>query len=371
MARKSFTIGITINRSMEYPLGAGFICLVSGICFLFRNYIRPEAVAFILLLALSLIAMFFDILPVLLAAILSALIWDYFFLLPRYNLRVGTLQDRIMLSMYFLIALINAVLTHKIRQIEKIARQREGRLKNIKLYDTLLNSLSHEFKTPIATIIAATDNLTAYPSFMTGEIRTSLVSEISIAAFRLNRQVENLLNMSRLESGFLKIKKDWCNILELADAVIFRLQEQLKNFNVSVDIPDHFPLFDLDYGLMEQVLYNLICNVTQYTPEKTSLKISAQYDASDLILIVEDDGPGFPESEIPFVFDKFYRLKNTVTGGSGLGLSIVKGFVEAHGGFITLKNRKEGGARFIIQIPTGLLYTTLDDIREPANFDHR
>jgi len=361
MRKKTFTIGITINQTMEYLLGAGFICLVSGACYLFKNYIGPEVVAFILLVALSLIAMFFDILPVLLAAALSALIWDYFFLLPRFNFRVGNTEDKIMLSMYFLIALVSAVLTYKIREVEKMSRQKEERLETVRLYNTLLNSLSHEFRTPIATIIAATDNLMAYPSLLSEDLRANLVGEISIASFRLNRQVENLLNMSRLESGFLEIQKDWCNISELVDSVFLRLQESIRNFNVKIEIPDNFPLFNLDYGLMEQVLYNLIYNATQYTPEKSSLTISVRSSESNLVILMEDEGPGFPEEEIPRVFDKFYRLKNTTAGGTGLGLSIVKGFVEAHKGHIELQNRKQGGARFAIQIPAERLYTSPDD----------
>ncbi|HVU53934.1 MAG TPA: DUF4118 domain-containing protein, partial [Puia sp.] len=140
-------IGSRIGRPRQYLLSLLSVCLVSAVCFLFSTCLGlgAEVVAFVLLLTLSLIAMFFDILPVLLTALLSALIWDYFFLLPRYNLRVGNTEDEILLSMYFVIALVNAVLTYKIRQIEKIARQKEEKAKTLKLYNTLLNSLSHEF----------------------------------------------------------------------------------------------------------------------------------------------------------------------------------------------------------------------------------
>ncbi len=350
-----------VSRKMEYLISSGTICGASAICFLFTRYIGPEAVAFILLLAVSIIAMFFDIIPVLLAATLSALIWDYFFLLPRFNFRVGNTEAKIMLSMYFVIALVSAVLTYKIRQMEKIARQKEERIENIRLYNTLLNSLSHEFRTPLASIIAAADNLMTSPSLVSAEIRYSLVSEISIASFRLNRQVENLLNMSRLESGFLQIKKDWCNIKELAEGVLERLEESMKDFAIRIEIPDNFPLFKLDYGLMEQVFYNLIYNALQYTPANSRIMISANYDESSLKIIVEDDGPGFPENEISSVFDKFYRLKNSSGGGTGLGLSIVKGFIEAHEGAIELTNKEQGGARFIMNITTERLYNPPDD----------
>src|SRR5882672_3205084 len=157
-------IGSRIGKDRQYLLGILSICVVSAICFQFTAYITAEIVAFILLLTLSLIAMFFDILPVLLTAMLSALIWDYFFLAPRFDFGVGNTDDKILLSMYFVIALLNAVLTYKIRQIEKIARQKEEKTRTFKLYNTLLNSLSHEFRTPLATIIGATDNLLEQPS---------------------------------------------------------------------------------------------------------------------------------------------------------------------------------------------------------------
>ncbi len=351
----------TFSRPMQYLVSAGFICVVSAVCSLFHKYIGPEAVAFILLLALSVIAMFFDILPVLLAATISALIWDYFFLLPRFNFRVGNTEQKIMLSMYFLIALVNGVLTNRIRKAEELARQKEERLENIRLYNTLLNSLSHELRTPIASIIAATDMLMTVPPFLTEETRSSLVAEISIASLRLNRQVENLLNMSRLESGFLQLKKDWCNIKELVEAVLQRLEESLRTFTVQIEIPDNFTIFKLDYGLMEQVLYNLVYNASQYTPDHSCITIAASCKGSALQITVEDNGPGFPETEMSKVFDKFYRLKNTATGGTGLGLSIVKGFVEAHAGHIQLSNRQQGGARFVIEIHTEQLANLPDD----------
>lgn len=357
MEAASFIFSFTANRIRllyQYLISLVLVSLVSAICFLFSAYIRPEIVAFILLLTLSLIAMSFDIFPVLLAALLSALIWDFFFILPRYNFRVGNTEDKILLSMYFVIALVNAVLTFKIRQIEKLAREKEEKAHTLKLYNTLLNSLSHEFRTPLATIIGATDNLLQQPSRLSATDHTKLLSEISTASLRLNRQVENLLNMSRLESGFIQPKKDWHDLHELAFSIIHQLEEQLALHRVEVDIREDIPLVRLDYGLIEQVLYNLIYNAALYTPEKALIRISARCPDENLQIVVEDDGPGFPEAEIKKVFDKFYRLTHTSgrhSQGSGLGLSIVKGFVEAHNGTIELMNRLTGGARFVISLP--------------------
>ena len=352
----------TIEKRSQFLFSTVLVCLVSAICFLFSAYIGAQVVAFVLLLTLSLIAMFFDILPVLLAALLSALIWDYFFLLPRYNLRVGDTEDKILLSMYFVIALVNAVLTYKIRQIEKIARQKEEKAKTLKLYNTLLNSLSHEFRTPIATIIGATDNLLEQPSRLTESDSKKLLTEISAASLRLNRQVENLLNMSRLESGFIQPRKDWHDLQELVASVLHQLQEQLDLRQVEVDIKDSFPLLKMDYGLMEQVLYNLVCNAALYTPENSLIRIGAGSSEKGLFIVVEDDGPGFPEEEIDKVFGKFYRLKDSRIGGTGLGLSIVRGFVEAHNGTVELTNRPTGGARFLISLPAELCAVPADTL---------
>jgi two-component system sensor histidine kinase KdpD len=351
-----FLAGNKIPRKRQYGLSILLVCGVSALCFLFSIYIGPQVVAFILLLTLSVIAMFFDILPVLLTALLSALIWDFFFLLPRYNLRVGNTEDKILLSMYFVIALVNAVLTFKIRQFEKMASQKEEKAQTLRLYNTLLNSLSHEFRTPIATIIGATDNLLDQPSKLSGNDRSRLLSSISGAALRLNGQVENLLNMSRLESGFLQPRKDWCDIGELVSDILRQLEEPLASHTVEIHIGENLPLVRLDYGLMEHALYNLVYNAALYTPERSLISIRAGFPGGDLEIVVEDNGNGVPEGETGKVFDKFYRLKDSRVGGSGLGLSIVKGFVEAHDGTIGLTNRPSGGASFVMRLPAEKLY---------------
>jgi two-component system sensor histidine kinase KdpD len=160
--------------------------------------------------------------------------------------------------------------------------------------------------------------------------------------------------MSRLESGFIQPKKDWHDIHEMVLSLLHQLEESLVQNRIQVAIRDNFPLVRLDYGLMEQVLYNLLYNAVLYTPPGSWIGISAESFDQTLVIVVEDDGPGFPEEEIGKVFDKFYRLKDSHAGGSGLGLSIVKGFVEAHNGVITLTNRPSGGARFAISLPACL-----------------
>jgi two-component system sensor histidine kinase KdpD len=263
--------------------------------------------------------------------------------------------------MYFVIAMVHAVLTYKIRQVQRIARRKEARANTLKLYSTLLSSLSHELRTPIATIIGASDNLLMNAQRLTEENKTNLVTEISLASLRLNQQVENLLNMSRLESGFIQPKKDWCDVNELIYASIKRVEDHSEEHIIDVQLKENLPLFKLDIGLMEQVIYNLINNAVIYTPAKSVIIIKADCIDNSCIITVEDNGKGFPANEREKVFEKFYRLNYSKTGGTGLGLSIAKGFVEAHNGTITLGSSNSGGAKFTITIPTETAY--LNDLK--------
>jgi two-component system sensor histidine kinase KdpD len=336
----------------QYFTSIALVIAVAVACFIFIDFIGYKVVALILLLTVSVVAMLFDILPVLCAAVLSALVWNFFFIPPVYTFHIDNAEDLLMFFMYFVIALVNAVLTFKIREQEKNARDKEERENTIKLYNTLLNSLSHELRTPVSTIIGAVDTLKESKDKLSALNQTELLSQIDNASIRLNRQVENLLNMSRLETGILKLNLDWCDANELIFSVVQKLSFANGSQKISFAANENLPLFRLDAGLMEHVLHNIIYNAILYTPENSVKKIDAAYESDNCIITIADNGNGFPESEIQFVFDKFYRLPHSKTGGSGLGLSIAKGFTEAHNGKIFLQNNKEGGATFTIVIPT-------------------
>jgi two-component system sensor histidine kinase KdpD len=156
--------------------------------------------------------------------------------------------------------------------------------------------------------------------------------------------------MSRLESGFLQPKKDWCDIIEVIYEAVKRVEENNISQKITINVNPDIPYFKLDKAMMEQIIYNLVNNAVQYTNANNKIDIIAHCHADILELIIEDDGKGFPDDEMENVFNKFYRLRNTKTGGTGLGLSIVKGFTEAMGGTVQLQNLKTGGAKFIIHI---------------------
>ena len=327
------------------------IILTALSCIFLVNIIGYRAVALILLMVVSINAILFDIYPVMFSAVLSALIWNFFFIPPTLTFHIGTPEDGLMFLMYFVIASINAVLTYKIREHEKKDRDAEEKAKTIKLYNTLLSSLSHELRTPISTIIGAIDTIKDNQTRLSDINKIELFTEIENASLRLNRQVENLLSMSKLESGFIQPRYEWCDMNELIFYAIKENYDSSTKHNIEFIPNENLPLLKLDRVMIQQIIQNIIHNAFQHTPENSTIKIDVKYYESDCIINIKDNGAGFPVDEIDFVFNKFYRLKNSNPGGTGLGLSIVKGFTEAMNGTVLLENLTTGGAKFSIKIP--------------------
>jgi two-component system sensor histidine kinase KdpD len=177
------------------------------------------------------------------------------------------------------------------------------------------------------------------------------IEEIDIASERLNRLVENLLDMARLESGNLKLKLDYHSVEDLIHSVIEKLHNELEGHIIKVDVQEDIEIFKFDYGLLEQSLINIVHNSIQYTPPGSEIKIEVRAINYRCLIIISDNGKGFPRDSLNKLFDKFYRIPGTKAGGTGLGLSIAKGFIEAHKGTIVASNGDNGGAVFTISIP--------------------
>lgn len=233
--------------------------------------------------------------------------------------------------------------------LNDIARRASILDESDKLYKSLFNSISHELRIPVATILGASDTLLS--GDYDKDTNRHLIMEIDKAATRLNRLIENLLNMSRLESGRIKPHKDWHDVNDLANKVIEDLKDELGRFKLELNIQQEMPLIKFDFGLLEQILHNLVLNATQYSNSETTIRIKMYYDLPNFIMQVMDRGPGFPPGELQNVFNKFYRLEGNYSGGTGLGLSIVKGFTDAHNGIVYIENRQNGGARITVKIP--------------------
>lgn len=220
-----------------------------------------------------------------------------------------------------------------------------------RLYTALLNSISHELRTPIATIKGASSSLLDPATGGSEGARVALAKDIQSSADRLNRLVENLLDMSRLESGRLQLKREWCDLSDLIGVAVQRVSYCASTHPIDLQIAPGLPLVQLDFVLMEQVVVNLLDNACNYTPSGTAITITAQARGQQVEITISDNGPGIPQDLIERVFEKFYRLPGTATGGTGLGLSISRGLVEAHGGNLNAENMPTGGAKFTLRLP--------------------
>ncbi len=220
----------------------------------------------------------------------------------------------------------------------------------------LLSSVSHSLRTPLSTIKAAATSLLQEDVQWDEEVRRSFALAIERETDRLNRLVGNLLDMSRIEGGALHPEKEWYPIDELIHDVLGRMQPLLQGRTVQTHLPDDLPPVELDYLEIDQVLTNLIENAVRYTPAESPIEIGVQVRDEQMMVSVADRGPGIPPADRERIFDKFYRVlgeqrEAAHSPGSGLGLAVCRGLVEAHGGHIWVENREGGGTVFYFTLP--------------------
>jgi len=480
-----------------YGWVAGVVAGVTGLNAVLDRFVGFYALALTYLLAVVVLALFVGRGPVFFAATLSALLWNFFFLPPRYTFYITSFQDGMMFAMYFVVALVLGQLTTRIRSQQTAERQREQRATALYLltrelaespdlaqllavviqqvgktfradvalslpdeletapvtayfasswtlsdkeqtvaawafqhrqaagHDTdnlpaseglhlplvagarvtgvlslrfheaaplspaqrdlldafirqialvfdrerlrdsetqakllaqsekmgtmLLNSVSHELRTPLAAIRSVASGLRA-----AGELNSaqqSLTVELDEATSRLNRLVRNLLDLSRLEAGHLRMNADWHDLRDLLRAALQNLGRALERHELKTEIQNDLPPVKLDAVLTEQILVNLLGNAAVHTPPGTKVEFSARAEENQLVLRVADNGPGLPPGDSARWFDRFQRGPDAVAGGTGIGLSLVKGFAEAQGGSVSAENRAGGGAVFTMKLP--------------------
>ncbi len=252
-----------------------------------------------------------------------------------------------------------------------------------KLRNSLLSSVSHDLRTPLAAIAGAasalldknkeqkaTEETESQKSKWVGDQSVNSVSSDSTIgnasaqkellqtvveeSRRLARQVDNLLDMTRLESGTVELHKEWHVLEEIIGSALARLRRELEQHEVRVEIAHDFPLLELDGALMEQAFFNLLENAGRHTPAGTEIEIRARVENDHAVISIADNGPGLPPGTESQVFEKFYRgVTSPADGrrGVGLGLAICQGIIRAHGGTIRARNRPSGGTEFVISLP--------------------
>lgn len=474
------------------------VLMVTGGCTLLQPWVGYRSVGFLYLLGVLAVGTLFSMGPVIFSAALSALAWDYLFIPPQFTFEVRQADDAILLSLYFIVAIIIGFLTNRIKFHERIIREREERtnvlydilqdisssravadfLPKVKtriekvlnaecsiflqssdgesllnastaysselgekemavaiwafkaqkqagwstntlsqasslyiplkgqsevvgvfafrrrnnrklsleqenllysmtrqlglslerhflekrlaeaqrlreseeLHQTLLNSISHEMRTPLTAILGLASSLEDEKMASDRKYVMNAAVDLREASDRLNRVIENLLDMSRLGSGALALHFEWHDLNDLIGVVLQRMAKLLSKHKVTTRLVDGVPLARMDFRLMEHAISNILLNAATYSPEGTEIHVTLEQVQGNFRLSIEDEGPGIPTESVPHLFEKFYRVPGSPTGGVGLGLSIVKGIIELHKGTVRVDPKTNRGAKFIIQL---------------------
>ena len=235
--------------------------------------------------------------------------------------------------------------------LNKQASQAQLLKEKEQLQSALLNSVSHDFRTPLATITGTLSTLDAEIELLDKETQRTLTRNAWSEAEKLNRLVGNLLNMSRLESGALNLQLEPVDVQDLIGATLEQMKSRLTH-PVNIELPDELPLIEADFVLVEQAMLNLLDNAIKYSPEGAPIGISVHLSDEYLFIDVQDHGPGIPAQEIPHIFEKFYRVRQMPNpGGVGLGLAIAKGILDAHQATLEAIPGDSGGMVFRIGFP--------------------
>jgi two-component system sensor histidine kinase KdpD len=255
-------------------------------------------------------------------------------------------------QLHLLESLVNQIaLAIERTRLSEEAQQANVQVETERMRNAILSSVSHDLRTPLATITGAASSLAEEAGALDTATRRELSRSIYHEAERLDRLLKNLLDMMRIEAGAVRLSKEWHPIDEIVGAALARLEGRLQEHRVVTKFRDDLPLVLVDGVLLEQVIMNLVENAIKYAPQGSSIEMSATASDREVIVEVADHGPGIPPGEETRIFDKFYRAKPAREGGVGLGLTICRGIVEAHGGRIWAQNRSGGGAEFSFAIP--------------------
>jgi two-component system sensor histidine kinase KdpD len=346
-----------VGRGYAFAFAA--VALVTAFVAVALQRIHLGNVAMLYLIGVLATAALYGSRPAIAAAVAAFVASNYLFIEPRYTLHVDNPDDVVALSVFLATALITGQLAAALRRRAEEAEQHERTRaeaeilrRTDELRTALIHAVSHDLRTPLSSIIASAGGLRQADGGWSAEERAELAGTIEEEARRLNRIVGNLLDLSRIEAGALKPQKDWYDLSALVDDVVGRLRGVTAGRKVEVDMPYELPSLLIDYVEIDQVLSNLIENAVKHTPAGTDISVGVRAVGNDARVEVADQGPGLPPGALERLFEPFYRADAHRAGhGTGIGLAVARGLVEAHGGRVWAENRPEGGARFVFTLP--------------------
>jgi two-component system, OmpR family, sensor histidine kinase KdpD len=307
-------------------------------------YFHVVNVALVYLLAVVLVALRFRRGPVIAASFCNVAAFNFFFIPPRGTFHVEDPQYLLTFAMMLGVGLIVSGLTERVRARAQAQAALEIEAETERVRSALLASISHDLRTPLAVITGSSSTLAERGERLGAQERAALAQSIFQQARDMSELVTKVLQMTRLESGAIKLERGWDSLPEIAGAVLRRLHDRLATHLMMVDLPDDLPLVRVDASLIEQVLANLLENAARHTPPRTLIRLRAQVAGGEMVVSVEDFGPGLPEGDLERIFRKFHK-------GAGLGLAICRAIVELHKGRIWAERLPGVGTAFRFTLP--------------------
>lgn len=335
---------------VAYGSAAGLTGLITAAAWPLRGLFAAPDVVMLYLAMISSTAVLFGRGPSLLAAALSVAAYDFLFVPPIFTFAVGHDRHFLTFAAMFAVSLLFSDLMRRMRRQEEAAQAAALRARTEEMRSSLLSAVSHDLRTPLAAIMGAATALRDRAERVPSAAREDLLETICEEAERLDRLVGNLLDMTRVDAGGMKLAREWIPLEELVGTALGRLEEKLGERSIRVELQAGLPLVSVDPVLFGQVFVNLFENVVKYTPAGSPIEVAAIRKDDAVEIEVRDRGPGLPPGA-DRLFEKFVRGHHRGVSGVGLGLAICRGLVEAHGGTIVAENRPDGGACFRIALP--------------------
>jgi two-component system sensor histidine kinase KdpD len=347
----------------EYGFAAAAVTLSTVLAFIMFPFFALTNLVMLYLLGTLAVAARGHRGPAAFSAFLSVLCFDFFFVPPRFTLQVSDVQYLWTFIVMFVVAMVISHLTVSLREEVQAAREGEQRSAWLmekakkaevesateRLRSALLSSVSHDFRTPLTAIVGSAGALLKKEELLKNPSTRELLENIQSEGERLSRLVQNLLEVTRLESGEVRLNKERYPLEEVVGSALERLEKILGARAVQVDIPESLPLVPVEGILIEQVFINLLENAVRHTPSGSSIDVEARVEGLAVKISIADRGPGLKEGDLERVFEKFYH--DSSSPGAGLGLAICRAIVNAHGGQIFAQNRPGGGAVFSFTLP--------------------
>lgn len=390
------TRGLLNKTWTSYFLATFGIAFLTALLLTLRGHINSTTVGFAYLLAVVFVAILWGSKPALLASVLAMLCFNFFFLPPFHTFTIADPQNWVALAAFFITALAVGQLSARakrraeeaeagkveirrlydeLREAFDRASEAEAIKRSERLKSALLDAVTHDIRTPLTSIKASATLLLEDReegedlAKLSPQEQHAMLEVITHGADRLDRFVEGIVDLARIEAGDISLHRNWGSVDDLIDAALAQAEPLTRRHKIEVIVPDELPVVRVDARAVTEVIYALLDNASKYAPPGTLITIEADRAADDVIEIsVEDQGPGIPINLRDRAFEKFYRVASNGaaagrTGGIGMGLAIAKGIVEAHGGRIWIENAKSGhGARIIFTVPVGD-----DDLPQPNN----